>query len=240
MTRQDLEPIAVRPRAYGQRLGRLPLFIRSLAQCMRPSFVSFARLWAKASPTVRGWLRAPDAYLLYQLARGGPASGQIVEIGSAWGRSTIALAAGTRAARRERVIAIDPHGGDDWYLAEHDLARESSLAEFRDNIKRFGVDQWVDEVVMTSQAAAGVVANEPIRLLFIDGLHTYEGVRSDIETWVPRVVEGGVVVFDDYDNHDPGVGVQRAVDELLASDLVDGHLRKRFNLCWAYRLRDAG
>lgn len=235
MIDRQSEAIAVRRRTPAERLARLPRYWLALVSCLRPGFVRFARLWLATSPTLRGWLRAPDAFLLYELARSGPGEGQIVEIGSAWGRSTVALAAGTRAARREHVIAIDPHGGDDWYLAEYDLPHDNSLAEFRANLKTHSVDGWVDEAVMTSEAAAKVVPNDPIRLLFIDGLHTYAGVRSDIDIWVRRVAHGGVIVFDDYDNRDPGMGVRRAVDELLASKLVDARLQQRFNLVWTYR-----
>ena len=51
----------------------------------------------------------------------------------------------------------------------------------------------------------------PIDVLFIDGAHTYEGVRGDIENMVPHVVPGGVVIFHDYHME----GVKRAVDEFL-------------------------
>ena len=40
--------------------------------------------------------------------------------------------------------------------------------------------------------------NGEIDFLFIDGDHRYEGVKGDIETWVPRVRDGGIVAFHDY------------------------------------------
>lgn len=52
--------------------------------------------------------------------------------------------------------------------------------------------------------------------LFIDGDHTYEGVRADWLAWSPLVRPGGVVAFHDTwpngDRHEPGV--VRWVDEL--------------------------
>ena len=89
----------------------------------------------------------------------------------------------------------------------------------------------------TSSQAAATLPRDPIRLLFIDGLHTYEGVAADIADWVPRVVPGGIIVFDDYMNHDPGVGVKQAVDELLETGLVVRRMHTIFNLTWLTRSR---
>lgn len=40
-----------------------------------------------------------------------------------------------------------------------------------------------------------------IDVIFIDGLHTYEGIKADIEAWVPLVRSGGLVMFNDYNDH---------------------------------------
>ncbi len=196
-----------------------------------PDFLSF---WPSAHRSIPGWLKISDARLLYAMAHHGPGRGAIVEIGSAWGKSTIALARGSKRARREPVHAIDPHTGDPWYLAETSTDGESfsSLAGFRDNIRRFQVEDWVIPIVATSMEAAETADIGPIRLLYIDGLHTYEGISADIETWVPRVIPGGLIVFDDYSNRNPGVGVRAAVDELLSSGLVEPRLRFAELLTW--------
>lgn len=220
------------------RLARLPLYARSLASCVRPSFLRFLPLWVSASRSVRGWLRMPDAFLLYRLAADSTVSGSIVEIGSAWGRSTIFLAAGLRYCGEGRVRAIDPHTGDHWFLEREGLDQIDSFSEFTANIRRFSLHEWVEPIVATSHAAAGPTAAEPSRLLFIDGLHTYAGIRQDIDDWVPGVAPGGVIVFDDYDNTEPGVGVRQAVDELLGSGMVEPKLRNCFNLVWTRRLSD--
>jgi predicted O-methyltransferase YrrM len=175
----------------------------------------------------------------------------VVEIGSAWGRSTILLAQGAKRARREKVYAIDPHTGDPRYLdadareaapptaaaagalqAPPDPQGFSSLPAFQANVRRFGVDDWVVPVVARSTEAARALPVFPIRLLFIDGLHSYEGVQTDIADWLPRVIAGGIVVFDDYFNDKPEVGVRAAVDELRASGAVDPRLRRGDVLVW--------
>ena len=221
------------------RISRAPEFLAATVRVVDRHFADFLRLWL-AVRSVRGWLRMPDAYLLYRLARSEPGAGKVVEIGSAWGRSSVFLAAGCRDARREGLIAIDPHTGDEWFLADAELPPFDSYDEFLANLTRVGVDDWVEPLVMTSDQAAAAVPIQPIRLLFIDGSHTYEAVSRDIQNWVPRLVDRGIVIFDDYPNPDPTVGVRRAVDELIASGLVEPTLRASFNLVWTRRQPSQG
>lgn len=44
------------------------------------------------------------------------------------------------------------------------------------------------------------VWDRPINLLFIDGDHSYEGVKKDHDAWFPKVVKGGTVLYHDYDH----------------------------------------
>jgi predicted O-methyltransferase YrrM len=239
-------------------MNRLKPRLELATQSIREEGLGFLTLFPRVARTVPGWLEPRDARLLYALAHHGPGEGAIVEIGSAWGLSTIFLAAGARAGGRGRIIAIDPHTGDPWYLDSTEgvwppsggLRRLAavgaprpaylpdrpgtgftSLDGLRANLRRFGLERYVDVVVQTSNDAAKTLAPEPIRLLYIDGLHTYEGVHDDITTWVPRVVPGGVIVFDDYFNTNSGVGVHQAVDELLASGQVS-ELHASYLLTW--------
>jgi predicted O-methyltransferase YrrM len=197
-----------------------------LARAAADERLGWLGLWLHAELVVPGWLSAPDAHRLYSLAGWGPERGAIVEIGSAWGRSTIFLARGSRRAWRERVYAVDPHTGDpDHLAATRQGTAFSTYAAFRRNLRRFGVRDWVTPILARSDEAAQGWAGGPIRLLYVDGLHTLAAVRDDIAGWVPRVTPGGVVVFDDYFTRRAGVGVRQAVDELVATGTV-GPLRR--------------
>jgi cephalosporin hydroxylase len=49
----------------------------------------------------------------------------------------------------------------------------------------------------TVQRVAGVLDGRPIDVLFIDGDHTYEGVKADYEAYAPLVRSGGLIAFHD-------------------------------------------
>jgi glycosyltransferase involved in cell wall biosynthesis len=54
---------------------------------------------------------------------------------------------------------------------------------------------------------------EPVGLLFLDGDHTYEGVRRDFESWEPHLIVNGLIAFDD--STDPKCGPSRLIGEIL-------------------------
>ena len=47
-----------------------------------------------------------------------------------------------------------------------------------------------------------LLAGRQIDFLFIDGDHTYEGVKQDFQMYSPLVRKGGVVAFHDVVEHD--------------------------------------
>lgn len=151
---------------------------------------------------VPGFLTVREGAALYLLASIGPAHGEIVEIGSFQGKSTIWLGRGTLSRGREKVIAIDPHIGSPEHqpgaACAHMMPSEgSTLSAFRNNLIKFGVKEIVQERVMTSIEAVKTWGDTPVRALFIDGAHEYEAVESDFLNWSLKVTPGGIIAFHD-------------------------------------------
>jgi hypothetical protein len=165
--------------------------------------------------------------------------GDLVEIGSLWGKSAFALSWLARAYRIGKLLCVDPWSSGD--LVQNDpggavdeftarLDPEEALRVFQMNLLACGGGA-VNYLRMPSAAAsaryregARVRTREfgstryrgSIALLHIDGNHQYEAARADIEAWAPRVAAGGWMVVDDY-RWPFGDGPQRAADEFLSA-----------------------
>jgi hypothetical protein len=152
-----------------------------------------------------------------------PPGGAGAEIGTWQGDFSAQL---LKRAKPRRLYLIDP-----W---EHRTEATYERAFFGDRIpggqakmdaihnsvrRRFGGPIASGQVIVLrarSAEAAGQV--EPLDWVYIDGDHTYEAVKADLERFYERLKPRGVMAGDDY-----GMvgwwedGVTRAVDEFVAS-----------------------
>ena len=70
---------------------------------------------------------------------------------------------------------------------------------------------------MDSDVAAEMFPDGHFDLVFIDADHYYEPTKADIETWLPKVKNGGVLTGHDYGNK-RHPGVEKAVKEAFGND----------------------
>jgi predicted O-methyltransferase YrrM len=158
-----------------------------------------------------------SSYLLYGLARSMKPE-LAVEIGSARGKSAAAVGMALKENGRGKLMAIDPHRQTEWN--DHESVDTFEVINY--HLRVLEVTDYVEIVRKTSDEAAKAWSR-PIDMIFIDGDHSYEGVKRDWDLFVPHVRPFGVVVFHDtlWDiRPDPkfppraDMGVPRFVDEL--------------------------
>jgi predicted O-methyltransferase YrrM len=151
----------------------------------------------EAAGGIDGWLTDDQIERLHDGAAAVPEGGQIVEIGSFRGRSTVVL--GLSAPQAGAIIAIDPHAGNDRGPQELE-GFEDAAAEDHDvflaNLARAGLSDRVRHVRKRS-AEALVDVTGHIDLLFIDGAHRYRPARDDLARWGARVAPGGTLMVHD-------------------------------------------
>lgn len=74
-----------------------------------------------------------------------------------------------------------------------------------------------------SKFAVKQFENKTLDYVFIDGEHTYQAVKEDIELWLPKVKRGGFIGGHDYKNLPRFPGVHEAVDEIFGNSVeLDG------------------
>lgn len=57
----------------------------------------------------------------------------------------------------------------------------------------------------SSPEISSIFLDNSIDFVYIDGLHDYDSVKKDLESWYPKVKLGGVISGHDYTIHWPGV-----------------------------------
>lgn len=145
----------------------------------------------------------------------------IVEIGVFGGKSLVPMAFALKATGAGKAYGIDPwsaqasaEGMDgankEWW---GNLDHEAILRTLQERVKQFDLEEYVQLVQATSEAAAPI---EEIDILHIDGNHSEGASFLDVEKWVPYVRQGGIIIFDDIGWTDASGGTSKAVDWLDA------------------------
>jgi MMP 1-O-methyltransferase len=172
------------------------------------------KAWQRAK-AVQGFMAENELRFLAMLAACIPAEGSIVEIGSFKGKSTVALATVCDRYGLDPVVAIDPHAGLS-YLGPGMPQQTQTFDEFLGSIKDAGVEHKV-EVRRAHSSDVAKLWERPIRLLWIDGDHSYAGCKEDFDLFLPHLSNGGVVAFHDALNAFDGP-IRVFAEEVLRSD----------------------
>ena len=170
-----------------------------------------------------------------------PVDGDLVEIGVQWGRSAVLFSILTRLFEKGNLLCIDPwpHNGISQGTGTRlenytkDLDSSSCFTIFATKLaalfprKLNYIREYSDDALLiykriqhslTTPEFGQVLYTQKISLLHIDGNHSFEAVKSDVEKWCPLVIPGGWIIFDDY-NWSYGKGPSTVVDDYLRKNL---------------------
>jgi hypothetical protein len=182
--------------------------------------------------------------VLCEIARRSPA-GDIVEIGSWWGKSAFILARLASCYVIGNLLCVDPWTNEDLVSKDANVMvdrafaqvdAEEALSVFEMNLLPYNANHVNYLRMLSTDGAKHYRAHRDvttasfgttrydghIAILHIDGNHSYAAAKADISAWGGFVVAGGWIIVDDY-IWPYGDGPQRVGDEFLAEhqDKID-------------------
>lgn len=159
---------------------------------------------------VEGHLGLNEGRLLFDITKSLKGNSVIVEIGAFKGKSTCFIAEGI-GSKRIQFFSIDT-----WHNDAMQQGRQDVFAGFLENIKPY------KDKIQPLRGYSGELRKDwpqekKIDFLWIDGDHSYKGIKRDIQDWVPLVRKNGFICFHDYRD---APGVKEAVDKIAADKTI--------------------
>jgi hypothetical protein len=137
---------------------------------------------------------------------------RIVELGTAKGTSLFSFAQSIKDGGfiDSKVFAIDTWQGD-----KHTGIYGDDVYLFVANeIKEHYTNVRIELIRDTFDNALNFFEDNSIDLLHIDGLHTYEAVKHDFFSWLPKVKQDGIILMHDIHEFNDDFGVHLLWAEL--------------------------
>lgn len=141
-----------------------------------------------------------------QVEQASDAPSHFVEVGAFFGQSVAFLAVEIiNSGKPIRLDCVDPwmeipEDSGDISVGQRLRAAfptpDAFFAGFLKNVR--SVMPPIVPIRLPSVVAASVYLDASLDLVFIDGLHDQESVKSDVAAWLPKVKTGGVISGDDY------------------------------------------
>jgi hypothetical protein len=151
-----------------------------------------------------------------------PKGGVVAEIGVAKGDFSQTI---LDVVKPERLHLIDPwefQDREDYSKDGNNVSNEEQEDRYQSVTNRFKDEISTGRVVMHrsySSDAAKHFVNRSLDWVYIDGIHTYDGVTADLEDFAPKVTKDGFILGHDFTNHKEArfmeFGVVKAVNDFV-------------------------
>ncbi|HEY3919431.1 MAG TPA: class I SAM-dependent methyltransferase [Stellaceae bacterium] len=160
-------------------------------------------------------------HLLHLLPKGGEGA----EIGVAKGEFSRPLLDTLEPSRLHLIDPWSHQDRDDYAHDANNADADEQERRYRDVCGQFAAEIETGRVVVHraySQDVARSFADGQLDWVYIDGLHSYEGCRSDLQHYKSKVKPDGLIFGHDYTNHvaarQMDFGVVEAVNEFVIEE----------------------
>jgi len=182
----------------------------------------------RAIEEIKGFMPPNEGVALMNWAKKFSNIGQILEIGTYCGKSSLYLSAGAKN-NNENVFTIDHHFGSE----EHQLNEEyfdeevydqtinaiNTLPIFIKNVNKFKATNIIP--IVSDSKKVSLNWSTYLGMVFIDGGHSYESANTDYISWEPYITQkGALVIHDIFENPKDG---GRAPYEIYKKALNNGY-----------------
>lgn len=151
---------------------------------------------------------------------------RLVELGTHGGSSYFSFCQAVKQLQLQtRCFAVDTWAGD-----EHAGHYENTIFE---KVSKHNDAHYAGFSTLLKKSfdeALKDIDDRSVDLLHIDGLHTYEAVKHDFETWLPKLAPGAIVLFHDTVVKESGFGVWRFWEEIKARYPLHFEMHHSFGL----------
>lgn len=169
-----------------------------------------------------GWMDFEDVYR--QIYQHMPSDGLFLEIGAFYGRSTCYMAELLDYnPKKFTFVTIDTFAGtsNETEDIHKEIIKEKGnlYQQYKSNIKPFKKHITTIKGLSTSPSTLAQLQtlNKPIDAIFFDGDHSYEGLKSDITTYMPLLSTSAIIAGHDYNSFE---SVKQIVDEIFTNKKI--------------------